>query len=1266
MDENINAVKIIIEEFRQSKNTELDLSELNFSIIPDSLGELYWLKSLILNSLDLLVLPESIKNLTNLQTLNLSHTQISNIFDLIGNLTNLQTLDLSDTQILILPESIGNLTNLQNLDLSHTQISILPESIGNLTNLQNLNLNFSKISNLPESIGNLTNLTNLNIKFSKISNLPDSIGNLTNLQNLNLNFSKITNLPDSIGNLTNLQNLDLMGNQISNIPDFLVNLTNLQNLGLVGTQISNIPESIGNLTNLKNVYLRGTQISNIPESIGNLTNLQTLDLSDTQISILPEFIGNLTNLTDLNVSGTQISILPESIGKLTNLTNLNINFSKISILPEFIGNFTNLTELYVSDTQISILPEFIGNLTNLTDLNVSDTQISILPESIGNLTNLQTLDLSDTQIIILPDFIGNLTNLQALDLSDTQISILPEFIGNLTNLQILDLSDTQIIDLPNALSNLVHLLTLNLDNTTLNSVILAAYSLGIDSLLQYLCKRAQAEVHLNETKLILVGEGAVGKSSLLGALGNEPWINNRETTHGIDIKQLILENSVNKEKIFLNCWDFGGQEIYRPTHQFYFSAPAVYLVVWKPREGVEPGFVENWIKLIKHRTYHKDSGEIPRIIVVATHKGSKERQANIDKIGLRESYGDLIVDFFHVDSESQDEFENLKNKIVETALSITKGGYGVALDWKKVLDVVQKNYNESPYLEYNKFILLCIKENIDIDFITIYAKLLHNLGYAIYYWDNNGLKDIIVLNPEWLSKAISFVLDDENILNGNGLVEHRYLSGVWNDSKRDIQYDKKFHPIFIQLMEEFDISYRVVRENKYCPASLVAQLVPVNRPNDILDIWNENKNLSLCELKQICCIVDADILKPAKAEGMIIQLIVRFHQYSLGRDNFVKSRHWQMGIILDNDYNGRAFLEMIDGDIHITVRAPYPDRFMSVICNEITGLISQQWKGLKSLVKIPCPNIEPKPCKGLLDLEEMIDSRNHGNEKCRCDICKKWYNIDDLLVKRKKTHDETTYDLLKKFVDQISSLKIDCNQIFEKLCSHDNKTDAILSRMDEFFAAFLAITSDEEINGPRLFYFKIIEPSWKKPGWVSQKIRITLCCEHSKTPIPNISNDPKDGVYDMEIPREWFVKVIPYLHLTSSVLSVILPVAKSINSMLDFNSYMNFQKEVKLSLGEIESIIKTSDLLDKEILDYGLNKIDNEIQKSNFLKISDPTYGRLSEEHGAGLRYLQSILKEMDPKQYYGGLERVRTNNYKYIWVHETFVKEYNPPKPEF
>ena len=72
-----------------------------------------------------------------------------------------------------------------------------------------------------------------------------------------------------------------------------------------------------------------------------------------------------------------------------------------------------------------------------------------------------------------------------------------------------------------------------------------------------------------ESKLLVVGEGGVGKTQLLRALCREPFQagTESETTWGIDVRPLELPHPEHDDvTMTLKCWDFGGQNIYHATH----------------------------------------------------------------------------------------------------------------------------------------------------------------------------------------------------------------------------------------------------------------------------------------------------------------------------------------------------------------------------------------------------------------------------------------------------------------------------------------------------------------------------------------------------------------------------------------------------------------------------------------------------------------------------------------------------------------------------
>ena len=262
---------------------------------------------------------------------------------------------------------------------------------------------------------------------------------------------------------------------------------------------------------------------------------------------------------------------------------------------------------------------------------MDDNRIANLPESIGNLTALTELDLDDNRIANLPESIGNLTALTTLRVDSNWLTSLPESIGNLTALTTLNLGYNQIANLPRQLANLLTTgLYLHLSGNPLADPLPEIVARGADSLAAYL-RSLEDAIALFEAKLLVVGEGNVGKTSLVAAFRGTSFVNDRPTTHGIQISPLILQHPNLDLDMTLRAWDFGGQEVYRVSHQFFFTRRALYLVVWNPREGQEQDEVEGWLR----RRIRLRVGRNAHILLAATH--CEDRLPELDYPQLRRS-----------------------------------------------------------------------------------------------------------------------------------------------------------------------------------------------------------------------------------------------------------------------------------------------------------------------------------------------------------------------------------------------------------------------------------------------------------------------------------------------------------------------------------------------------------------------------------------------------------------------------------------------------
>ena len=103
--------------------------------------------------------------------------------------------------------------------------------------------------------------------------------------------------------------------------------------------------------------------------------------------------------------------------------------------------------------------------------------------------------------------------------------------------------------------------------------------------------------------------------------------------------------------------------------------------------------------------------------------------------------------------------------------------------------------------------------------------------------------------------------------------------------------------------------------------------------------------------------------------------------------------------MVDDDYNGRALMEHAGNDVRITVRAPYPEGFLSVLTHEVKWLVESFWAGLRCDVMVPClvPLPDGETCAGLFEVRKLIENKRRNRPEQPCPVCNEWQNIDQLL-----------------------------------------------------------------------------------------------------------------------------------------------------------------------------------------------------------------------------------------------------------------------------
>jgi internalin A len=190
--------------------------------------------------------------------------------------------------------------------------------------------------------------------------------------------------------------------------------------------------------------------------------------------------------------------------------------------------------LDLSHLGLTTVPDSIGQLTALTTLNLTGNQLTAVPDSIGQLTALTELDLSGNQLTEVPDSIGQLTALTYLNLSDNQLTEVPDSIGQLTALTYLNLSDNQLTEVPDSIGQLTALTVLGLSgNRYLSCPPREVAAQGIGAVLAFLRALAESAAVRWQSKVLIVGEATVGKTSVARQLLGEGFNPDERQTHGV-------------------------------------------------------------------------------------------------------------------------------------------------------------------------------------------------------------------------------------------------------------------------------------------------------------------------------------------------------------------------------------------------------------------------------------------------------------------------------------------------------------------------------------------------------------------------------------------------------------------------------------------------------------------------------------------------------------------------------------------------------------
>ncbi|MBL7260622.1 COR domain-containing protein [Paractinoplanes lichenicola] len=603
--------------------------------------------------------------------------------------------------------------------------------------------------------------------------------------------------------------------------------------------------------------------ANIDRLLAALPGLSSLVLFGCPLRRVPGPITAMTGLTSLTLSGLWPDTWPDDIFGLPSLTVLSLAFNDLTALPASLGRAQGLTSLDLDSNELDRIPDVVWSLTSLAELTVRRCPLKEISSGILRLENLSRLVF--------------------------EYEFMPTGAGSVP--------DTLVVPPPEVAQR------------------------GLKAIKNYWLQERQAGVdYLAEAKLLVIGEAGAGKTTLTKKILDPSYRLDADenSTEGIDVQTWSFPSAIRvrdsgrllQRDFRVNVWDFGGQEIYHATHQFFLTKRSVYVLVCDERK--EDTDFHYWLDVVNLL-----SGGSPLIIVQNRKQG---RAQALNLASLRQAYGNLCgtVSLNLADNEGLAEAVDRIRKEVESLPHI---GTSLPKTWRDVRVALEAD--ERDYISDEEFFRICRANGFTRDDdIRQLGGFLHDLGICLYFQDDALLRKTVILKPEWGTSAVYRVLDDDRVIDNLGVFGPGDLLRIWHEHKF-----AGMHAELVQLMVKFALCFQV--ERKYVAPQLLSPQQPEHD-------WDDTGNLVLR--------YEYDVMP----KGIVRRLIVALHDLIEG------SLVWRTGVVLKHE-SGRAEIieEYHRRRLRIRLMGADPRVLLAMINREL-GLIHGSYPEIRFDKLRPC------------------------------------------------------------------------------------------------------------------------------------------------------------------------------------------------------------------------------------------------------------------------------------------------------------------------
>ena len=493
---------------------------------------------------------------------------------------------------------------------------------------------------------------------------------------------------------------------------------------------------------------------------------------------------------------------------------------------------------------------------------------------------------------------------------------------------------------------------------------------GNDAILEYFRqKEATGAELLLEAKLILLGDGRAGKTSLANRLLGKALPTEADRTPGVDI--IIGEYAfpvAGGGTFKLNIWDFAGQDKYKPLHQFFYTESSLYVMV--AESGNSGTDYDDWFQTAEL------FGEGSPLLLALNEFRDGIGLGSFDVELWKKRFPNLLKEVFSVNLGTQRGMEELRQHIHLLAQALPHTRYEFPKNWAAVRRELESRRSEH-FISLQEYLRICRDNQLpERESALILSSVLHKIGVCLHYQKSELLRQYVILNNEWATGAVYQILEDPVVAETKrGFFDWNDLRRIWHDAAYcDMQ------PQLLELMQQFKMAYPLPNGKEYVAPPLLSLAPPANWE------WPAGESLAMY--------VEYEFMPKLLMTQFIVS---RYMDIAEGR-----TQAWRNGVVLrwpdalaevvKSKSQGRdAFL--------VRVQGKGGKGLLTAILKTLRDL-HEEYKGIRPHEIIPCPCSGCRTGKNrqhYFDFRKLQNWWERGTRERDCDESGEFVDIGQLL-----------------------------------------------------------------------------------------------------------------------------------------------------------------------------------------------------------------------------------------------------------------------------